>query len=68
MTFSTFVNKNTLTYISQPMGHETFSIFCDGLWNFVEEFRMGHLNFWGPKFSESFGVSPLSVEELSHGA
>ena len=24
------------------MGHETFSIFCDGPWNFVEEFRMGY--------------------------
>ena len=27
------------------MGHETFSIFCDEPWNFVEEFRMGHQKF-----------------------
>ena len=29
------------------MGHETFSIFCDGPWDFVEQFRMGHQNFGG---------------------
>ena len=26
------------------MGHETFSMFCDEPWNFVEEFRMSHQN------------------------
>ena len=35
------------------MGHETFSIFCDGPWNFVEEFRMGHQNFGGNIISPS---------------
>ena len=33
------------THITGCMGHETFSILCDGPWNFVEEFKMGHQNF-----------------------
>ena len=50
MTSNKFVNQNTQTTYHR-MGHETFSIFCDGPWDFVEEFRMGHQNFGGISFS-----------------
>ena len=53
------------------MGHETFSIFCDGPWNFVEEFRMGHQNFGGniiflsgPAYSSYFMTGRLDFRFL----
>ena len=68
MTSNKFVNQNTLTYIQyHRMGQETFSIFCDGPWNFVEEFRMGHQNVWGNIIFRSLNQLCLSTSKnLQH--